>query len=174
MQLVGYLACGVTFAQFFAASHRRFMLTGATGAVIWALHYHLLGERVAASLAAVTGARNTVALWVVAQPSRVKLALSLLACTLLISVASLAWSGPLTALPTFAACLSTTASFWLIDRAFRRVLLVSDGCWLLFGVLAGSVAGVLAAAASMAINLWTMRHPSQRTHRSTPEKKVQI
>ena len=46
---------------------------------------------------------------------------------------------------------------WLVGRAFRRAYLVSDSCWLLFGVLAGSTAGWVAAMISLCLNLWTMR-----------------
>ncbi|HEU0200276.1 MAG TPA: YgjV family protein, partial [Burkholderiaceae bacterium] len=133
------------------------LMVAATSAFIWALHYHLLGERLAALLAMISGTRNTVAGWVHAQSRRVRIGLSVLACALLSGLGTLVWSGPLTILPTFAACFSTTASFWLVDRAFRRALLVSDSCWLVFGVLAGSVAAGLAALISLSINLWTMR-----------------
>lgn len=168
MQLIGYLACGITFASFFAASHRRVLLIGATAALFWALHYHLLGERVAAAIAAANGARNTVATWVASRPRRVRIALTLFACAVLVALSLLAWTGPLTLLPTFAACLSTSASFWLIDRAFRRALLVSDGCWLLFGVLAGSIAGMAASAVTLGLNLWTLRRLA-RQNRATPD-----
>jgi hypothetical protein len=157
LQLLGYLACGVSFAAFFAGSHRRFLMVGATGAMIWALHYHLLGERVAAALSAISGGRNTIATHVQAMPRRFRIGLTLLVCGLVVSLALLAGSGPLAALPAFAACLTTTASFWLVGRAFRRVYLVSDSCWLVFGVLASLPAGCIAAAISLGLNLWTMR-----------------
>jgi hypothetical protein len=157
MQLIGYLACAVSFAAFFTASHRRFLIFGATGAMIWALHYHLLGERVAAALSAISGGRNTIAARVHGWPRRVRVATTAGVCALVASLALLAGSGPLAALPAFASCLSTTATFWLVGRAFRRACLVSDSCWLLFGLLAGSTAGWIAASISMSLNLCTMR-----------------
>jgi len=157
MQLIGYLACGVSFAAFFTASHRRFLMVGATGAMIWALHYTLLGERVAAALSAISGGRNTIATRVHGLPRPLRIGLTLALCALVAIVALFAGSGPLAALPAFASCLTTTASFWLVGRAFRRCYLVSDSCWLLFGVLAGSTAGWVAAMISLCLNLWTMR-----------------
>lgn len=160
MQLIGYLACGVSFAAFFTASHRRFLMVGATGAMIWALHYHLLGERVAAALSAISGGRNTIATRVHALPRRFRIALTLGVCAVVAGVTILAASTPLAALPAFASCLSTTAAFWLVGRAFRRAHLVTDSCWLVFGVLAGSTAGWIAATISLCLNLWTMRRES--------------
>ena len=157
LQLLGYLACSVSFAAFFAGSHRRFLMVGATGAMIWALHYHLLGERVAAALSAISGGRNTIAMRVQAWPRRFRIALTVGLCGVVASLALLAGSGPLAALPAFASCLTTTASFWLVGRAFRRTYLVSDSCWLLFGLLAGSAAGWIAAGISLCLILWTMR-----------------
>jgi hypothetical protein len=157
LQLIGYLACGISFAAFFTGSHRRFLMVGATSAMIWALHYHLLGERVAAALSAISGGRNTIALRVQAMARPFRIALTLGVCGMVAGLALLAGSGPLTALPAFAACLTTTASFWLVGRAFRRAYLVSDSCWLVFGVLAGSPAGCVAATISLGLNLWTIR-----------------
>jgi len=157
LQLLGYLACGISFAAFFTASHRRFLMVGATSAMIWALHYHLLGERVAAALSAISGGRNTIAARVHRLPRNLRIALTVFVCGFVTSLALFAGSGPLAALPAFASCLTTMASFWLVGRAFRRVYLVSDSCWLLFGVLAGSTAGWIAAMISLCLNLWTMR-----------------
>lgn len=159
LQLLGYLACAIGFSAFFARSHRRFMMTGATSAFIWALHYHLLGERFAAALSAVSAGRNTIASRVLALPTRTRVALTLLACSLLVGLAALTWAGPLTALPTFASCLTMTAAFWLPGERFRRVLFVSDSCWLVFGLMVGSIAGAFAAVLSLGLNAWTMyRH----------------
>jgi len=77
-------------------------------------------------------------------------------------------SGPLTALPTFAACLTTTASFWLAGRAFRCAYLVSDSCWLVFGLLAGSTAGPVAATISLTLNVWTLRRQPWMSLRPSP------
>lgn len=159
LQLLGYLACAIGFSAFFARSHRRFLMTGATSAFIWALHYHLLGERFAAALSAVSAGRNTIAARVLEMPARTRVALTLLACSMLVGLAALTWSGPLTALPTFASCLTMTAAFWLPGDRFRRVLFVSDTCWLVFGLAVGSIAGAVAAMLSLALNAWTMhRH----------------
>jgi hypothetical protein len=157
LQLLGYVACGVSFAAFFTASHRRFLMVGATGSIIWALHYHLLGERVAAALSAISGGRNTIASRVHQLPRPYRIALTVAVCALVASLVLFAGSGPWSALPAFASCLSTTATFWLVGRAFRRVYLVSDSCWLVFGVIAGSTAGSVAAVISLCLNLWTMR-----------------
>lgn len=157
MQLIGYLACAVSFSAFFVVSHRRFLLVGATGAVIWALHYHLLGERVAAALAALSGGRNAIALRVHALPRTSRVGLTVFGCAVVAALSAWSWSGPLNALPAFASCLTMTASFWLVGRRFRRTYFVSDSCWLLFGLAAGSFAGSFAAATSLCLNLWTMR-----------------
>lgn len=157
MQLIGYLACAISFAAIFTASQRRFMIIGAAGAMIWALHYHLLGQRVAAALSAISGGRNTIAPRVHAWPRRLRIALTVLLCAVVATLALMAGSGPLAVLPAFASCLTTTATFWLVGRALRRAYLVSDSCWLLFGLLAGSTAGWIAAGISLCLNLWTMR-----------------
>jgi hypothetical protein len=162
LQLIGYLACGVSFAAFFAGSHRRFLMVGATGAMIWALHYHLLGERVAAALSALSGGRNTIATRVHGLRRPLRIGLTVVFCALVATLGLYARSGPLVALPVFASCLSTTATFWLIGRAFRSAYLVSDSCWLLFGVLAGSTAGWIAAVISLCLNVWTMRREEVR------------
>lgn len=162
LQLIGYLACGVSFAAFFAGSHRRFLMVGATGAMIWALHYHLLGERVAAMLSALSGGRNTIATRVHGLRRPLRIGLTVLFCALVATLGLLSRSGALVALPIFALCLSTTATFWLVGRAFRSAYLVSDSCWLLFGVLAGSTAGWIAAAISLCLNVWTMRREQAR------------
>lgn len=162
LQLIGYLACAVSFAAFFARSQRRFLMVGATGAIIWALHYHLLGERVAAALSAISGGRNTIATHVQQGGRALRVALTLILCGIVTGFALYAGSGPFTLLPTFASCLTTMASFWLVGRAFRRAYLVSDSCWLVFGVLAGSIAGCVAATVALGLNLWTMRRQDDR------------
>lgn len=167
MQFVGYVACVFTFSAFFMATHRRYLMFAATGSFVWALHYHLLGERVASFISAIIGARSTVAARVVSLPRGMRAVLTLAVCTALLGLSALAWSGPLTVLPASAACLSTTASFWLIDRAFRRVLLVSESCWLLFGVLAGSIGCIAAASTSLLLNLWTLRRLARQINSST-------
>jgi hypothetical protein len=168
LQLLGYLACAVSFAAFFTASHRRFLMFGATGAMIWALHYHLLGERVAAALSAISGGRNTIATRIHAWPRKVRIALTVTFCAVVASMALIVGSGPLAALPVFASCLTTTASFWLVGRAFRCAYLVSDSCWLLFGLLAGSTAGWIAAGISLCLNLLTMRRERTPLAAETP------
>lgn len=168
LQLLGYLACAVSFAAFFTGSHRRFLMFGATGAMIWALHYHLLGERVAAALSAISGGRNTIATRVHAWPRKLRIALTVVFCAIVATLALIVGSGPLAALPAFASCLTTTASFWLVGRAFRRAYLVSDGCWLTFGLLAGSSAGWIAAGISLCLNLWTMRRERTSLAAETP------
>jgi hypothetical protein len=35
--------------------------------------------------------------------------------------------------------------------------MISDSCWLVFGVIAGSTAGWIAAVISLCLNVWTMR-----------------
>ena len=157
LQLLGYLACSISFAAFFAGSQRRFLLVGATSSMIWVLHYHLLGERLASALSAISLGRNTIASRVHLTSRPIRVALTLLVCALVTTLGLRAGSGPITALPTFAACLSTTATFWLVGRAFRRVYLVSDSCWLLFGLLSGSAAGCVGATVSLGLNLWTIR-----------------
>lgn len=168
LQLLGYLACAISLSAFFARTHRRFLLTGATSAFLWALHYHLLGERIAAALSAVSAGRNTIALHVLTLPRRKRIALTLAACSLLVTLAAFTWSGPLTALPTFASCLTMTAAFWLAGYRFRRVLLVSDSCWLVFGVLVGSIAGALAATISLSINAWTLHRLREAERNAAP------
>jgi len=168
LQLIGYLACAISFTAFFTVSHRRFLMIGATSAMIWALHYHLLGERMAAALSAISGGRNTIATRVHALPRGLRITLTALLCGTVMGLALWTGSGPLTALPTFAACLTTTASFWLAGRAFRCAYLVSDSCWLVFGLLAGSTAGPVAATISLTLNVWTLRRQPWMSLRPSP------
>jgi hypothetical protein len=167
LQLIGYVACVISFTAFFAVSQRRFLLIGATSALVWALHYHLLGEKMAAALSAISGGRNTIATRVHALPHRLRLALTAALCLTVIGLAIWTAKSPLSALPTFAACLSTTAAFWLAGRAFRCAYLVSDSCWLVFGALAGSTAGCVAAMISLSLNLWTLRRQPWTTLQSS-------
>ena len=157
LQLLGYLACGIGFTAFFAVSQRRFMMIGATSAVLWTLHYHFLGERVAAALSAISGGRNTIAVHVQSMSRRVRVGVTVFICLLVATLAIWAGSGPLAALPTFAACLTTTANFWFAGKTFRRAYLVSDACWIAFGLLAGTAAGCIAATISFCLNLWTLK-----------------
>src|SRR5262245_28316941 len=106
LQLLGYLACAVSFSEFFPGSQLRFLMVGATGAMIWALHYHLLGERVAAALSAISGGRNTIATRVHAWPRNLRIALTVAICAVVATLALIVGSGPLTALPVFASCLT--------------------------------------------------------------------
>ncbi len=157
LQLIGYLACAIGFTAFFTVCQRRFLLIGATSAVLWTLHYHLLGERMAAALSAISGGRNTIATRVHALPGALRAGLTVALCAVVIALACWTAKGPLTVLPTFAACLTTTATFWLAGRAFRCAYLISDSCWLVFGALAGSTAGCVAASIALTLNLWTLR-----------------
>lgn len=157
LQLIGYVATALGLTAFLTVCHRRFLLIGATSAMLWALHYQLLGERLAAALSMMAGGRNTIAARVHALPDRVRLAFTVALCGVVITLGCWTATGPLTILPTFAACLTTTAAFWLAGRAFRCAYLVSDSCWLVFGLLAGSTAGTLAASIALTMNLCTLR-----------------
>jgi hypothetical protein len=172
LQLIGYVACAVSFSSFFMVSHRRFLMVAATGAMLWALHFHLIGERVAAALSALSGGRNTIAPRVLLMPRHVRLLLTTGLCAVVVGLGVAAWNGPLTLLPVFASCLTTTASFWLVGRRFRGVYLVSDSCWLVFGLLAGSAAGTVASAIALCLNLGTIRRVPAGSARPGAEPAV--
>lgn len=157
LQVIGYVATVLSLTAFLTVCQRRFMLIGATSAVLWALHYQLLGERLAAALSMISGGRNTIAARVHVLPDRMRVGLTVALCGVVIALGCWTAKGPLTILPTFAACLTTTAAFWLAGRAFRCAYLISDSCWLVFGLLAGSTAGSVAASIALTMNLCTLR-----------------
>jgi len=137
--------------------------------LVWAIHFALLGQQGGAWLEALAVLRHLTTIWALPKGLRVRY---LLASGWILALLLTMMANPLT-IPTICIGLASAGSiasgFLLKGVAYRWALLIGESLWLTFGVMSGSLAGILMSLIGAALNLRTIR----KLQVSAPELKCQ-
>lgn len=135
------LLIGVVFvfdlASFQFRKREHVLLCLISASVLIGVHFWLLDAHSAAILVWIAALRFFSSLF-----SRSRLLLGFF-ISLVIICGYWTWDGPLTALSVLASLMSTTSAFLAGDRAFRKMMMLASGLWIVHNALAGSPAAVL-------------------------------
>lgn len=152
-QLLGYLAMALSLSFGAVTSDRMMRALGVGCCVVWAWHYYLLGIPAAAWNSALIGAGVLALAFTAPAQSTLRRSISLVASCALFVAAYNTWSGAISVFLLVAALISTLACGALAGSRARVWLMVSDGCWLVTGVLAGSIGGVISGLLAIILKL---------------------
>lgn len=155
-QLLGYLGMALSLSYGAVTSDRLMRLLGVVTCLVWAAHYAALHALLPALLSVLIGVGvTTLALlpphwqrWRVPVTGSFGLAYG--------AVAYLTWVDAWSVLPLAAALLSTYACGALSGAPARWGLLLSDCLWLVIGLQAGSIGGVMSSLLAMSLKGWTL------------------
>ena len=149
-QCAGYAAFVLGVAAFLQKSDRRLKLYIAVEALVYALHFSLLGNYAASASSVISCARNFLSLkyrspWLAAAIFAVAVAAG----------AAFAGSGA-GWLPIIASCAATVAIFMMRGISMRLVLLACTLLWLVNNILSGSIGGTMLESAIAIVNAATI------------------
>jgi hypothetical protein len=157
IQGLGLLATLATLAAFAQRSDGRFRLYATVGSVLWTVHFGLLGAHTAAATAIAIALRQAGSHVLIAKPAHWRLLAGIGFTLVYTAIAWITWQGWYSVLPWIAAVNGTYAFFSLAGARLRSQMLLSDAAGLVNGFAVGSIGGVLAAVAALAINARTIR-----------------
>jgi hypothetical protein len=146
-QGIGFVAALLGVVSFQLARDRSMFLTLAASAMVWAVHFLLLGAPAAAAINAVTALRNLSGAFL----RRRWLGYGFAAFYIAAAGGSLQSGWDL--LPLVAVLSGTAATFFLTGLRVRLALLAGSVLWVIFSVVAGSIPGVVMMAADAVSNL---------------------
>lgn len=149
-QITGYAAFGLGVLAFAQADDRRLKLFNASQSLVYALHFHLLGNPAAAAAALVSGSRSALALksrspWLAAAMIAASIAVGLV-----FAGSGHGW------LPVIASAIATVAMFLMKGVPMRLALFASTILWLINNILSGSIGGVLLEGTIAAVSAVTI------------------
>ena len=146
-QGIGVLAAVLGVVSFQLARDRAMFLTLAASAMVWALHFLLLGAPAAAAINAVTAVRNLSGAFLRRRWLGYGFA------GFYIVAAGWSFQSAWDLLPLIAVLSGTAATFFLTGLRVRLALLAGSVLWVIFSVVAGSIPGVVMMAADAISNL---------------------
>ncbi len=141
-QVIGFGGAVLNFASFQQKTRRKILGVQIAAAILFIIHYILLGAYTGAALNAIALSRSTIYF-----NSDKKWAKSPVWLVLFVVISGAAglmtWEGWYSFLPPLAMIL-TTISYWLKNETkIRLVTFPSSPCWLGYNIITGSVAGVV-------------------------------
>ncbi len=147
-QIIGFCGMAGNFIAFQQTKRRNILLVQIISALLFILHYVLLGQYTGAALNFIGFCRSVVFInngkkWA---RSRVWLYIFIALCLI---AGVVTWSGPFSVLPPLAMILSTVANWMKSEKQIRFITFPSSPCWLIYNVSAGSVAGVITECVTM-------------------------
>ena len=147
VQGVGVLAALVGVASFQIARDRAMFGLLAVSALLWALHFLLLGAPTAAAINLVTALRNLGgAFW---RRRWLGLVFAAFYCVAGLTALRTPWD----LLPLVAVLAGTASTFFLTGVRVRLGFLAGSLLWVVFSAVTGSIPGVVMMAADAASNL---------------------
>lgn len=148
-QLIGFVSTGMVIASFQMKDTLKLMFIHALAALLFALHFFMLGSAVGA-FSQILYALNIFLLndkkhsWASWQGWRHVVS------GLLIFSTALTWNGPASLLPCAASVANTHANWSRNGKVIRlNRLCFASPCWIIYDILVGSVSGVACEAFSM-------------------------
>jgi hypothetical protein len=165
VQIIGFVALAFDASSFQAKHHRSIMSAQIVAAVLYVVHFLLLGAITGAVLNTVSLIRAIVFRKFVSNLSKKRPGkravwpfVTILAIGLAASAA--AWQGWLSLLATGGWIITTTAFWQRNEQRVRQLTLAQSPLWLAYDAFSGSLAGVLTEiliSSSAAVGLWRFR-----------------
>ena len=147
-QLIGFCGMAGNFIAFQQTKRRNILLVQIISALLFILHYVLLGQYTGAALNFIGFCRSIVFInngkkWA---QSKVWLYIFIALCCI---AGAVTWSGPFSILPPVAMILSTVANWMKSETKIRLITFPSSPCWLVYNITAHSAAGVITECVTM-------------------------
>lgn len=150
-QGVGTVAALIGVAAFQLRDTRHMLLALSASALVWSVHFLLLGAPAAAAIHIVTALRNLGGVGV--RRGRLRRWLGGIFAVFYVAAAVLTWNSAWDLLPLIAVLSGTAAVFVLTGLRVRLGFLVGSLCWVAYSLWVGSLPGVVMMAADAASNL---------------------
>ena len=156
-QTIGFVGTGMVIAGFQCKDTRKLMLIHAFAALLFAVHFFLLGG--------ITGAFSqilyTVNIFLLSDRKHRWASWAgwrYMVSALLVFATVLSWKGPADLLPCIASVANTLANWSRNGKTVRLSrLFIASPCWIIYDVLVGSVSGIACEAFSMGsilVSIW--------------------
>jgi len=150
-QLGGFVALGFIIAAFASRQDDRLLVYLIFANVVFAVHFLLFGEAVAAGMSILVVGR----IWLARRfPRRQGIMWLVLAATAAVAMAT--WQAWYDFFPLLAAVFGTLAMFLLRGLPMRTLLAGVALCWLANALIIGSIGGTIAELIALGTNLLTM------------------
>ncbi|HSW78916.1 MAG TPA: YgjV family protein [Candidatus Babeliales bacterium] len=141
IQLIGFVGVVLSFLVFQSNKRHKMLLLQTVSALVWSLHFFLLGAVTGSAMNFITAGRNYT-YYKAGRNRNILIPLSFAAC--MVVAVLLTWQGPRSLLP-MAGSLIGTLAFWQVKtHHIRLIVIVSPSLWLIYNVISGSYAGVVA------------------------------
>ncbi len=152
---IGSVGILVEWRAYYLRSGRAFRHWSATGSVLWAAQYFLLGARTAALTLVFTALRTLLSGQIETGIYKHLIAIGFV--TIFVFLTYVSWQGTISLLPAFAVINATLALFYLDNRTMRIGLLVSSVGWIANDLYWQAWPALLAESVSVGINMHTIR-----------------
>jgi hypothetical protein len=151
-QIVGYAAFVLGVVAFLQKNDRRLKSLNAAQTLVYALHYLMLGQNIAAGSAAIASVRSAIA----ARPTPPAAWLVWLFVGLTLGVGAIGAKTAIDWLPVTGWCLGTVAVMKLSGIPLRLTLIAASGIVFAANLIAGSIGGSALELCIAAANLITV------------------
>ncbi len=147
VQLIGFVALGLSFLVFQINKRSQMLLLQMIAALIWASHFFLLGALTGAAINLLTAFRN----YVFYKSSRTRDPIIPLVFIALFGLAVfLTWEGLYSLLPLAGSVIGTLAFWQVKTHNIRLIVGLGPFCWLLYNVFySGSYAAIITDVATL-------------------------
>ena len=150
-QIIGFVAVAINLLVFQVNKRRTMLNIGATAAVIYTLHFYLLGAYTGSAMNAIGGVRDVVTARIT--PNRRNVWVLVLLGLVAAGATYLTWRGILSLLP-LAGTLLNGISFWNKNpKIIRRLYLIVPPIWFVYNAIVGSYPGMLIEIIMLTSNL---------------------
>lgn len=149
IQLIGFLAMAFGIGSFQAKKRVHIILIQSIASCLWVVQFALLGTFTGAALNLIAIFRGITYMFKGKYKPFSGIWMPIIFSSLFIAVGILTWEGPISLLPTFAMTVSSFALFITKEKAIRLLSLAVSPPWLVYDVLAGTIAGTLAEVFSL-------------------------
>lgn len=140
IQSIGIIAVAVSLTIFQINSRNKMLQLGMIAALIYALHFFLLGARTGAAMNLIAAGRSYV--YFKTTPDKRHTWILLAIGVVSVLGALLTWQGPLSLLPLLGT-LSSGLAFWQTKpKNIRRFALISSPLWFAYNAVSGSYPGM--------------------------------
>lgn len=167
-QIIGFFAMALLIASFQKNSQKGILRLQMASGALWAVHYAMIGAYTGMALNIVSVTRSFLYSNRETKPWADKPVYPYLFFTVSAAAGLLTWQSPASLLPMAAMCL-TSFALWSRKASLIRIISVPVSlCWLIFNILSGSYAGILAEVFDLAsITAGIIRFDIKKTTKET-------
>jgi len=154
--IIGIIGATVALSSYLARTHLRLCFLVASGLMILAAHYQLLGASTTAVLCIFGAVRSLFGSWVSLQQERTRMALTVAGITLTLILTEITWLDWRSSISMLASLILVWGSFQLRDVQFRKSMLLVEVVLGINAAVLGSKPGVILAVCGFLLNFWVL------------------